>query len=173
MCCTNLIEKHCAEWMLEKRDDSFKQLQGEPYGSRGIYTRKNKGSLMLHLVKQKANGRVRLKKHLLSHKHALCSYRLNNIMLFVCVLGIRVTYRGVISRVIPFIPELLPPPTKSKSSLLLCLPRALNKRLRNGAVNNSSPIFIMSTQTLKGCVLLSAQFSFGVFYVMSDIYHFV
>lgn len=69
---------------------------------------------MLHLVKQKANGRVRLKKHLLSHKHALCSYRLSNIMLFVCVLGIRDTYRGVISRVIPFIPELLPPPPKAR-----------------------------------------------------------
>lgn len=30
-------------------------------------------------------------------------------MLFVCVLGIRVTYMGVISCVILFIPELLPP----------------------------------------------------------------
>lgn len=44
-----------------------------------------------------------------TNMHTATKIKLSNIMFFVCVRGTHVTYMGVISWVIPFIPELLPP----------------------------------------------------------------
>lgn len=73
-----------------------------PTAARGYIQRKQAGlNYSFGDIKERQWGIRIVKLHLLSHTHthmrAATKIKLSNIMLFVCVLGICVTYMGVIS----------------------------------------------------------------------------
>lgn len=105
MCCTNLIEKHGLSGGTRKKKMFHLNSQRENPMAAGYAQRKHIEFFFDDIIHiKRSGGQERVSKHCpLSHTYtrthirAATELKLSNIMLFVCVLGIRVTHMGVIS----------------------------------------------------------------------------